>query len=137
METKVKNKEKWKDIEGFEGIYQVSNLGKVRSIDRIVEYKNGATRKIEGKILKPRDNNEGYDQVDLYKNGVRVTMKVHRLVATAFLKNPDNLPVVNHKNSLRNDNRVKNLEWVTFSENNIHAYIYGRRRNKDKKYRIA
>lgn len=134
---KTNKKEKWKYIEGFRGIYQVSNLGNVRSIDRVIKCKNGAKKVVKGQILSSRDDNKGYNQVDLYKNGIRTTIKIHRLVAIAFLKNPNNLPVVNHINSLRNDNRVENLEWVTFSENNFHAYKYGRRRNKEKIYRIA
>ena len=97
----------WKDIEGYEGIYQVSNLGNVRSLN----YKNtGETR-----ILKTRINRCGYICVCLGRK--RKDFKVHRLVAIAFIPNPENKPCVDHINAIRTDNRVENLRWVTHEEN--------------------
>ena len=106
----------YKAIKGYEGIYEVNKLGQVRSIDRIVELQNGGTRKLNGKELKLQMDKGGYAIVRLSKNGIYKMMKVHRLVADAFLPNPDNLPQVHHKNHDRKDNRVHNLKWVTSAE---------------------
>ena len=105
--------EQWKDIiiekngvtYDYTGLYQVSNLGRVRSLG------NDKTRK--ERILKPKINNKGYLQVILCKNGKVKTFLVHRLVATAFIPNPDNLPVVNHRDENPLNNCVDNLEWCT------------------------
>lgn len=119
--------EEWRDVEGFEGFYQVSNLGRVRSLDRIVPYPNSryvngvGKREFLGKILKLNTNKHGYLQVTLRKNGIQTTHKVHQLVAIAFLKKPDFRCVVNHKNSKRDDNQVDNLEWCTQQQNLMHA----------------
>ena len=93
-------KEIWKDIEGYEGLYQVSNFGRVRSL------KNGKVR-----ILKPLTNKNGYLRVQLYKNNSLKTIFIHRLVAMAFIPNPNNLPMVNHKDEDKTNNIVSNLEW--------------------------
>lgn len=113
--------EEWKDIKGYEGLYQVSNKGRVRSLDRQYVGRNqyGHTYIIvkKGKILKPCTQ-RGYEYVVLSVGGVnRKTMKVHRLVAEAFIPNPDNKPCIDHINTIRNDNRVENLRWVTIQEN--------------------
>lgn len=101
----------WKDIEGFEGLYQVSNLGNVRSLNYM------RTGKI--KNLSPRLHKDGYYQINnLSKNGSSKSFKVHRLVAQAFLPNPNNLPCIDHINTDKTDNRVENLRWVSFHENN-------------------
>lgn len=92
----------WTDIDGFEGHYQVSVDGEMKS------FHNGKER-----ILKPGKNTNGYLTVDLYKDGKRKTFLVHRLVAQAFIPNPDNLPEVNHINEDKTDNRVENLEWCS------------------------
>ena len=97
--------EEWKDIKGFEGKYMVSNLGRVKSLN----YNNTGK---EG-ILKAYTNVHGYLFVVLYKEGKRKLPLVHRLVAQAFLENPQNLPEVNHKNEDKTDNRVENLEWCS------------------------
>lgn len=105
--------EVWKDIEGYEGLYQVSNLGRVKSLERIIS--DGRHRK--ERILKPYDDGNGYLRVELQSK----PFKLHRLVAQAFIPNPDNLPFVNHKDENPKNNRVflnddgsvdeSNLEW--------------------------
>lgn len=98
----------WKDIDGFEGLYQVSNLGRVKSL--------GNDKSRREKILK-LGNCHGYLQVNLCKNGKRKKLCVHRLVAQTFLQNPQNLPEVNHKDEDKTNNSVENLEWVSSKEN--------------------
>lgn len=93
----------WKDIEGYEQLYQISNLGNVKSL--------GNDRARKDKILKPTKNKDGYLFVGLNKQGNRKNHLIHRLVAKAFLPNPQNLPQVNHKNEIKTDNRVENLEF--------------------------
>lgn len=99
----------WKDIEGYEGLYQVSNLGNVRSVYRI----DRLGRVKRGKSLRKHNVYNGYIQVALSKNGVKSYKLVHRLVAQAFIHNPDNLPVINHKDEDPSNNRADNLEWCT------------------------
>ncbi len=114
----------WKDVVGFENYYKVSNFGKVKSLDRIIEkekHHNQKFAKYRGKILKPKVVG-GYHTVDLCKNKIKYPIRVHRLVAQAFIKNSNNKPFINHKNSVKTDNYIKNLEWCTQSENVIHAY---------------
>ena len=106
--------EVWKDIEGYEGIYQVSNLGRVRSIDRI----NNKGKRNKGALLKLGVNKRtGYVRVGLCKFGARKGKSVHRLVAQAFIDNPNGLGTVNHKNENKQDNRVENLEWMSLQDN--------------------
>jgi hypothetical protein len=111
------NKEIWKDIKHYEGFYQVSNLGNVRSVPR-----NGTVKYY--KILKP-NNVKGYYQVTLQKKGKKKIYKVHRLVAKTFIKNTYNKREVNHIDGNKLNNVVTNLEWVTSSENQIHAFKMG------------
>ena len=106
----------YKAIKGYDGIYEVNELGQVRSIDRIVKSKNGRTMHYKGKELKPAINQDGYSMVLLSKNGITKMRKVHRLVADAFIPNPDNLPEIHHLNHDRKDNRIQNLAWVTITE---------------------
>lgn len=115
--------EKWKDIEGYEGIYQVSDQGRVKSLDRDINC-NGTHRKFEGKYLKIK-NPQGYDQVNLSKEGKQKTCLVHRLVAIAFIENPENKPEVNHIDGCKTNNCLSNLEWNTRSENQQHAVDIG------------
>lgn len=113
--------EKWKDIKGYEGLYQVSDLGRVRSLDR--EDRLGRFKL--GKIKAPCDNGRGYLCVNLKKDSKQKNKSVHRLVAEAFLPNPDNLPEINHKDGNKANNQVSNLEWCTRSENAKHAFKTG------------
>lgn len=111
------NFELWKDIKGFEGLYQVSTWGRVRSLDRLVVYKNGIKRFFKGKILKLFIS-EGYYRVQLNKNCKKIKFLVHRLVAEAFIKNPYNLPCINHKDENKKNNYPYNLEYCTYKYNN-------------------
>lgn len=99
--------EYWKDIKGYEGIYQVSNHGRVRSLNRT----DSIGRIISGRILSYSLSGSGYRQLALSKNDKVRYFQIHRLVAEAFIPNPNNLPCVNHKNENKTDNRVENLEW--------------------------
>ena len=103
--------EEWKDIRDYEGLYQISNMGNVKSLGRWVNYKNKGKKWQEGKILKPLVDKEGYLKICLWKNGYIKHFRVHRLVAQAFIPNPKNYPQVNHKDENPSNNFVKNLEY--------------------------
>lgn len=119
-------KEIFKPIGGYEGLYEVSNMGHVRSLDRIC---TGTTkRKIKGKMLALNLNEHGYPCVDLSKDGKKRTTKVHQLVAKAFIPNPFAYPVVNHIDSNPSNNVVSNLEWCSQSHNIKHSFDTGRHR---------
>lgn len=133
-------KEEWREVRGYEGLYCVSNFGKVASLDKVVHCKNGTTRVMRGKIMKPTTNVRlGYQQIRLYDGkGHSEQLYVHRLVADAFLLNPYNKPYINHKDEVRSNNFVDNLEWVTNSENLTYGHAQERRirsrmQNKIKK----
>lgn len=108
----------WKDIPGFEGMYQASNTGNIRSIGFYVPAKNGSKRFAPPKMLIPLPTKLGYNRVKIQGK----YLSVHRLVASAFLGLPKKDIQVNHKNGIKHDNRVENLEWVTCSENLSHAF---------------
>lgn len=113
-------KEIWKDIEGYEGCYQVSNLGRVRSSDRYVKAGYGSESSVEGKILTPNIK-KGYESVGLCIDGSRKWFLVHRLVAMAFILNPNNYPVVHHIDEVKDNNKVENLEWCSYQYNNTYG----------------
>lgn len=117
----------WKPIVGYENLYAVSNKGAVKRINRFVLCKNGERRVKNDRNCKIFNNGFGYSIVSLWKEGKQKTMTVHRLVAIAFLHKEPHQKCVNHKNGVRNDNRVENLEWCTHSENAKHAFdVLGR-----------
>ena len=111
-------KEEWKDIDGYEGSYQVSNLGNIISLENKSNHK-------QAKCLKCSITKKGYLRAYLYKNKNRRCYFVHRLVAETFIPNPNNLPCINHKDGNKLNNKVDNLEWCTHRDNNIHAFING------------
>lgn len=113
--------EYWKE---FEKGYEVSNLGNVRSIDRIVQTSKQPL-KLKGKMLKPAIDKKGYKRVAIMVDGKLTTLKVHRIVAKAFIDNVDNKPQVNHIDCVKTNNEVGNLEWVNNSENVQHAFDNG------------
>ena len=120
METnKTHTKMKIKNIEGYDGIYQVSECGKV--------YSKRFSKTIE---MKQPITNHGYFQTGLTKNGVRKFWSVHRLVAMQFIQNPENKPCVNHIDGVKTNNLVENLEWCTYSENMQHAFDIGLKKQK-------
>lgn len=113
---RIDMEEVWKDIKGYEGLYRISNLGRVMSL-----MDNHGRKRIEPKILKGRLDGLGYKQVSLYKKCVRKFMYVHRLVAMAFIQNPNNYPIINHKDENPLNNVVNNLEWCDFRYNNTYG----------------
>lgn len=119
-------KEEWRPVPQYEGMYEVSSLGRIKSLTRVVKGSRGSKSKSNGRILKQGKHSHGYRRVSLCNNGVIKYSNVHRLVAIAFIDNPDNLPVVNHIDNDPSNNVVSNLEWTTFSGNTIHAYKSGR-----------
>ena len=119
-------KEIFKDIKGYEGLYQVSNYGRVKSLYRIQIMPTGGKRIIEERILKTIKNKKGYIGVHLSKNNKDKTVYIHRLVAQAFIPNPNNYPQVNHKDEDKTNNHVDNLEWCTAKYNSN----YGHRNDK-------
>lgn len=123
-------KEIWKDIKGYEGLYQVSNLGRVKR----TMFKNCYVEKKQEKILKLKSDKDGYKQTTLFKNGKRMYFRVHRLVANAFLPNPNNYPIINHKDQNTSNNNVLNLEWCTFVYNNNYKNRNEKIRKKVNQY---
>jgi len=106
----------WKDVVGFEGLYQVSNLGKVKTIPSKKRYRPSQSGDRSFQI------HFGYCVINLFKDNKSHYKRVHRLVAEAFIPNPNKKPCVNHINGIKTDNRIENLEWCTHSENEIHSY---------------
>ena len=118
-------KEVWKDIQGYEGLYQVSNQGRVRSLDRTVKRRNQPDLPVAGKVLSPRIGKNGYSYVILSKEAKGKTANIHRLVAEAFLDKPEGCNVVNHIDGNKENNACNNLEWCDSSKNNKHAFDTG------------
>lgn len=111
----------WKDIEEYKGIYQVSNMGRIKSLERLTNGKLGSVKIHLEKILTPLNLTKGYQGVRLYKDYIGKTLKIHRIVAKTFICNPNNLPQVNHINGNKKDNKVSNLEWCDNRYNMDHA----------------
>lgn len=124
----------WKDIVGYEGFYQVSSHGQVRSLDRIVPSK-GSVRKVKGQLLAQTTDRDGYKHLRLRKYGLEKSFFVHRLVAIAFIRNrkPADNNQINHKDEVKNNNHYSNLEWCT-AEYNVN---YGTRNKRSSKPVIA
>lgn len=124
----------WKDIKGYEGLYQVSNLGKVRSLDRdiLIQHPSGTVYKSrkKGRVLSPSKDKDGYLQVNICRGRHG---KIHRLVAMAFVPNPNNYKCVNHKDEDKRNNRPDNLEWCTTKYNNLYGTHIVRAAKKHKK----
>lgn len=112
----------WKDIRGYEGLYQVSNLGRIKSTSPGLKFVKGSPSEL---IMKQSLSSSGYLHVQLYKAHVPATVLVHKVVAQAFIDNPEGKPEVNHIDSDRTNNRVSNLEWATKSENMKHSFNRG------------
>lgn len=114
----------WKDIKGHEGIYQISNLGNVKSLERLLW--NGHTYyTYKERLLKKSINHNGYYTVRLSKNGKGKNYLLHRLLAMHFIPNPNNYPIINHKDGNKLNNNLDNLEWCTYKYNNHHAVKEG------------
>lgn len=133
--------EKWLDVKGYEGLYQVSNLGRVRAPQKVIKGgRYNCLRTLKECILKQYPNKFGYLFVRLSKQGKYKNFRVNRLVAMAFIPNPNNLPVVNHKNENILNNSVDNLEWCSIAYNNNYATRVQRmadnQRNKNKSKRV-
>lgn len=118
----------WKAIKGYEGLYEISNTGVVKALKKRVD-SGKCHRTWKSHIKRYGVDNNGYLRVSLSKEGINKTYKVHRLVATAFIPNPLQLPCVNHIDGNKTNNHVSNLEWCTHSENLKHAFKTGLKRN--------
>lgn len=130
----------WKDINGYEGIYQISNLGNVVSLDRISTKRDRWGKIIDyhlkSKIIKTSHNNKGYSIIHLYKNKKSKTFLLHRLVAEAFIPNPKGLLEINHKDENKDNNCVDNLEWCTRKQNNNYGIQSKDGRRSTSKFRM-
>lgn len=111
----------WKQIEGYKGLYEVSNFGRIKSLSHI----NNVGKLRPECILKNRLTDRGYQSVVLYNNGKPKSFRVHQLVGKAFINNPLSKPCINHLDGIKSNNKVENLEWVTISENQKHAFKIG------------
>lgn len=111
----------WSQVKGYEGIYIISNLGRIKTVERVTSQNRQISIYIKKQIL----NKDGYPQVILCNNGKVVTRRTHRIMGETFLLNKHTKPCINHKNGIKTDNRIENLEWCTVQENTIHSYKTG------------
>ena len=114
----------WKDIDGFNGVYQISNTGEVRTVDRVVQRADGKTYHLKSKPRKIHISKVGYPCVSLCTPQGMRQFNIHRLLAKAFIPNPENKPCVDHINTIMTDNRLENLRWVTHKENTRNQLTY-------------
>lgn len=123
-------REVWRDIRGYKGLYKVSNKGRIKALERTVKtgYKLMTTRTYPERILKPSKNPNGYRVVTLTKKGKMRYFSVHRIVLKTFKGNPKKLPTVNHKNGIKDDNRLSNLQWMDYSQQQFHSIKLGLRK---------
>lgn len=126
----MKSNEIWKPIPNFEGLYEVSNLGRVKRLDKYINCRNYKKRLLKEKIMKPIRHRDGYNYVRLYNNKKIKIVSVHRLVAETFISNLENKSQINHIDGNKTNNNVNNLEWVTPKENIQHAIKNGLFRKK-------
>lgn len=126
-------KEIWKNVNEYEELYQVSNLGNVKRI-RFINFRSNY---LKNKLLKPIKHKNGYLVVGLTKNGKTKIKAIHRLVAQTFIDNPKNKKYVNHIDGNKQNNKVDNLEWCTPSENQKHAYKLGLQKVSERQRKIA
>lgn len=126
----------WVPITHYEGYYEISSQLNIRSIARSKTTKAGYYKPERARTITQRINNKGYLTVTLSKNGHTRTELVHRLYALTFLPNPQNLPILNHKNGIKLNNRLENLEWTTYRENSIHAYKTGLYKSNERRGRL-
>lgn len=125
--------EVWKDIKKYECYYQVSNKGRIKSLARYVYNKDGTVQRFRMETIKtPIKSTDGYLMVKLCVNGINKTIGIHRLVAEAFIENPNNYPEVNHIDTNRKNNNVNNLEWCAHQSNVAHSAKLGHYKNKCK-----
>lgn len=125
-------KEQWKAVKGYEGFYEVSNTGKVRSIDHYVRSRS-CNRLVKGRLIKLQIDKDGYYKACLSKENIRKTVFVHRIVATAFIDNPNKYPCINHIDENKQNNRIDNLEFCTFQYNTAYNNGIYKRASKRKK----
>lgn len=125
----MRTEEIFKPVKGYDGLYEISNHGKVKSLPKIWGTRRVIGKKGETELMAAKVDN-GYPRVVLSKNSITKSFSVHRLVAEAFVENPNNYPIVNHINSIRDDNYYENLEWTTYKGNAIHAFQNGNRKGQ-------
>lgn len=127
-------KEIWRDVSGYEGIYQISNFGNIKRLSYSIIRSNGNKQSWKEKKLNPTKDSSGYYGIRSCTKitGKRETLRIHRLVAEAFIPNPNNLPCVNHKDGNKLNNKTENLEWCTYKENINHAFSTGLRQDTKK-----
>lgn len=112
----------WKDVVGYEGLYEISSFGNIRSVERIIKDSIGRNRIFKSANLKVRKNKYGYMDILLLKDGKQTQFLIHRLVASVFIENKENKPQVNHIDCVKSNNKVDNLEWNTRKENIKHSF---------------
>lgn len=127
----------WAYVPEYYPSYQICSDGTIKSLKRQVKLKDGTLRWVSERFLKPKNNGSGYQFVTLSKDGQTKSFYVHRLVACAYVENPDNLPYVNHKDGNPANNHAENLEWVTHKQNCQHAYDTGLNTNKGASHGFA